>query len=470
MRGLTNWNQTPFTRLTETYKKQQPYICSISPFESGFGFEWFDRGSDEAHKVIVHKYESYDAPIEYPLTDRFIKLQGLDDCCDYEFTVWRNDMSACSATRLVRTGKSLGTVVNYLHPQDDFYKHSGKFLGSPCIVKLPSGKLLCSMDFHMGGDGENLSIIFKSEDRGETWRYVTELSPCFWGKLFVHRDKLYMMACAGVYGDVIIGCSEDEGETWSTPTHIVHGVHGDYGGHHTPAPVIEHNGRLYTTFEYGAWKFQTFYHSLLSIDCDADLMKAENWIFTEPAAVNKDAEGMPESAVTTAIEGNPVVLPDGNVAVLLRLDPLYMTKWEYNRAMLVRSDPNNLEAPLQFDRVIDMPVGMRNRFTIYRDPNSACYFAVCNKWEADHFGRGILVLAVSTDCINWTEVKTVADSREAGKHGVTKLAYSYPDFTYDGDDILILSRTAANAPNNQHDNNMITFFRVKNYKQYRIGD
>ena len=46
--------------------------------------------------------------------------------------------------------------------------------------------------------------------------------------------------------------------------------------------------------------------------------------------------------------------------------------------------------------------------------------------------------------------------------------HSYPDFTFDGDDIIILSRTAANTPNSQHDNNMIAFFRVENYKQYRI--
>ncbi len=468
MKGLSHWNQTPFTRLTETNRKFAPYICSIAPFEGGFKFEWMDRGSDGDHKVIVHKYESYETPIEFPLTDSVFKVEGLVDCCDYEFTVWRSDMSERSATRLVRTGKSLGTVVNYLHPQDDFYKHSGKFLGSPCIVKLPSGKLICSMDLHMGGDGENLTIIFKSEDGGESWHYVTELSPCFWGKLFVHRDKLYMLACAGVYGDVVIGCSEDEGETWSVPTHIVHGVHGDFGGHHATVPVIEHNGRLYATFEYGAWKFQTFYHCLLSIDANDDLMKADNWIFTEPAPVNKNAEGMPKSAVTTAIEGNPVVLPDGVVGVLLRIDPLYMSKLEYNRAMLVRSDPSNLEAPLKFDRVIDMPVGIRNKFVVYHEPDGDCYFALCNKYTEDYYGRGILNLAVSKDCINWVDALTIADAREDRKHGMNKTAYSYPDFTFDGDDIIVVSRTATNAPNSQHDNNMVTFFRIKNYKQYRI--
>ena len=468
MKGLSGWNQTPFTRLTETHRKTMPYICAIAPFEGGFRFEWFDKGSLEPHKVVIHKYESRSTPIEYTLTSPVFTVEDLDDCSDYEFTVWRRDMSACSATRLVRTGKTLGTVVNYLHPNDNFYKHSGKYLGSPSIVKLPSGKLLCSMDFHEGSDGENLAMIFKSEDGGENWRYVTELSPCFWGKMFVHKEKLYMMACAGVYGDVVIGCSEDEGETWSLPVHIVHGVNGDFGGHHTPVPVIEHDGRLYTGFEYGAWKFQTFYHSMLSIDADADLMKAENWIFTEPAAVDKNAPGMPVSAVTTAIEGNPVVLPDGCVAMLYRIDPLSMPYPQYNRAMLVRSNPDNLEAPLKFDRVIDMPCGIRNKFTVYKEPDGDCYFALCNKYTEDYSGRGILNMAVSKDCIHWEDVLTIADARADRESGMHQTAYSYPDFTFDGDDIVVFARTAENAPASQHDNNMMTFFRINNYRQYRV--
>ena len=44
--------------------------------------------------------------------------------------------------------------------------------------------------------------------------------------------------------------------------------------------------------------------------------------------------------------------------------------------------------------------------------------------------------------------------------------YSYPDFTFDGDDIIAVSRTADNRPCGQHDNNLVTFHRVKNYRQY----
>lgn len=281
MRGYSSWNQTPYTRLTETDKKNKPYICAIVPFHGGFRFEWFDHGSDDEHKVVIHKYETYDDFIELPVTDSVCVVDGLDKDAEYEFAVWRSDMSASSDKRLVRTGKSFGTTINYLHPSDDTYKFSGNYLGSPCIVRLPSGKLIAEMDFHGGDDAENLAMLFESTDGGETWKYITELSPCFWGKLFYHRGKLYNIACAAVYGDIVIGCSADEGKTWSVPTHIVHGLKGDYGGHKGVVPVIEHNGRIYTAFEYGAWKFRTFYHCLLSVDADADLMKAENWVFTE---------------------------------------------------------------------------------------------------------------------------------------------------------------------------------------------
>ena len=470
MKGFSNWNQTPYTRLSETYKKTLPYVCSIAPFEGGFTFEWFDFGSDGEHKVIVHKYETYDAPIEYTLTDRRFTITGLDPYYDYEFTVWRSDMSASSATRLVRTGRvgmDEGTVVvNYLHPEDDTYKVSGKYLGSPSIVKLPSGKLLCSMDLFSRTCASNHTFIFQSMDGGETWNYVTELSPCLWGKLFVHRGRVYMLGVEGAYGDIIIGYSEDEGETWCAPAHIVHGVQRDYGGHKAPTPVIEHKGRLYTAFEYGTWEENTFYHCLLSIDADADLMKPENWIFTEPAPVKTGVEGMSKAYYTIAMEGNAVALPDDNVYVMLRCDPIHCLKWEINRTLLVKSNPDDPEAPLTFDRMVDMPAGVRNKFVIYKDPATGYYFSACNKWEPGYHCRWFLLLAVSKDCINWTEVLTFADARKDKQCGIKDSGYSYPDLAFDGDDIVVVSRTAANKARSQHDNNLITFHRIKNYKQY----
>lgn len=178
---------------------------------------------------------------------------------------------------------------------------------------------------------------------------------------------------------------------------------------------------------------------------------------------------MPLSATTTAIEGNAVPMPDGEVAVMLRIDPLempYKTVKQYNKALLVRQDKNDPEAKLVFDRVIDIPVGIRNKFTIYKEPNGFGYVALGNECTEDYYGRGILTLAVSKDAVNWKTVKRIVDVRNDFAYGMQNVGYSYPDFTFDGDDLAVVCRTAANGAKNQHDNNIISFFRVENYKQY----
>lgn len=468
MKASVKWNQAPVARLFDTEKKSLPYVCAVSPFENGFRFEWFDRGSCAAHKVIVHKRESYEAVLEYDISSPSFEINGLERDVTYEFTVWRSDMSASSATRLVRTGISVGKAINYIHPEDTAYSSSGKYLGTPTLCRLPSGRLLAGMDiFGDADDGQHIAILFRSEDNGESWRYVTELSPCFWPRFFVNKGKLYCLAVAEPYGDLIIGCSSDEGDSWSEPVHLVHGVKGDYGCHRAGNPVINSNGCVYTAFEYGTWKYRSFYHSLLWAAEDADLMKPESWHFTEPAGVNKNFEGMPRANVVTAIEGNAVALPDGEVAVLLRIDPLNMIGSDRNKALLVRRDTRNIEGKLLHERVIDMPCGFRNKFCVRYDADSGKYIALCNEYTEDGFrGRAVLTLAASDDCVNWTSLKRVIDARNDIKVLHRDISYSYPDFDFDGDDIIVILRVAANGAKNGHDTNLISFVRIKNYKRY----
>ena len=84
---------------------------------------------------------------------------------------------------------SVGTVVNYLHPADDCYSFSGHALCSPSLVRHPDGYLLASMDAYSGDYPQNLTLIFRSDDDGKTWKYVSELFPCFWGKMFIHKGE-----------------------------------------------------------------------------------------------------------------------------------------------------------------------------------------------------------------------------------------------------------------------------------------
>ncbi|MBE6644841.1 MAG: exo-alpha-sialidase [Ruminococcaceae bacterium] len=469
MRGSNKWSFRPYTRLHQTNRANVPYICSLAPFADGFSFEWFDRGSNGEHKLVVHKLHTYDDPIEYKVADSVVRIEGLEKGVTYEIALWREDMSASSVTRLVRTGATFGTVVNYNHPKDSkMYDISGQFLGAPSILKLPSGKLLCCMEVH-GDFSELVSLIFESLDGGLSWHYVTDLAPCHMPKLFWHKDKLYCIAAGP--GDIVIGCSEDEGRNWSTPERIVVGLRNDdYRCHKGACPIVVHNGRLYTTFEYGSWKGWNYGYSLISIDLNDDLMVAENWIYTDLAFVDRSKEGMPKAPAVTTVECNAVVLPDDTVGIITRLDPKEPIEYYSNKAMISRQNPNDPEGALEFDRIVDMPCGIRNKFCVRKVPNSSYYIATCNENTEDYtWGRGILTLAVSEDLVNWRVAKRIVDVRRDTRYGDMKMvAYSDSDFDFDGDDLIVVTRTADNEPSNHHDNNYVNFFRVENYRQYLL--
>lgn len=466
MKAFTSWSYTPFTRMHERRLSTLPHICRIAPFLGGFIFEWFDKGSDGAHKVIIKKRDSSDSPIVKELTERTVEIKGLEENITYEFTVYRADMSEHSATRLVRTGCARGTTINYVHPEDKSMEHSGISPCSPSILVLPSGKILAIMDIVNGLTDEKIAPIYESLDHGKTWQYVTELYPCHWPRLFYHRDRLY---CFGQGNDTLmLGYSLDEGRTWSKPVSLVQGATRDWACHRGATPFVEYNGRIYTAIELGAWKFHCYYHMLLSAPADSDLMDAENWVLTEPAKVNLGDVEI-NSDVLTGAEGNAVVFPDG-ICNVLRVDPSFKNSESYydnyNIAMVRRADPDDPEAPLVPHRVIKIPCGLHNKFEIRKEPSGLGYVMVGNEYTVDHRLRSILTLAVSKDGYEWKNAVRFLDARADEIPGGRTVAYSDPAIDFDGDDIVVITRTAANAPQNFHNNNTISFFKIKNYKQY----
>lgn len=216
MKGYNRWNYHPYTPLD--WPEETFYICRLAPGEDSFCGEW--TGPKKATlRFGVCETTQHSAQT---VTDNKFLIGGLEPETEYWFYL-EDSAGNKSRIRRVRTGAVPGTVVNYLHPKDSYYSFSGSYLCSPSLVRLPSGALLASMDLFGHGAPQNLTLLFRSEDDGATWQYVTDLFPCFWGKLFLHEGKLYMAANSREYGDFLIGCSFDEGRTWSEPAVLARG-------------------------------------------------------------------------------------------------------------------------------------------------------------------------------------------------------------------------------------------------------
>ena len=154
MKAVTSWSFAPYT--PPLFDSGDIYVCRIAPYEAGFRCEWL--AVDGAIEYTV-KYGLRGGEMECELrtAECFADITGLSDYADYEFQVFCGDKK--SRMRLVRTGMSVGSVVNYLHPDDECYSFSGRSLCSPSLVRHPDGYLLASMDVFAGGRPQNLTLI-----------------------------------------------------------------------------------------------------------------------------------------------------------------------------------------------------------------------------------------------------------------------------------------------------------------------
>ena len=454
MKGRSSWSHAPYRPfLTDV---GDPYLCRIAPSETSVRLEWLGDGVCEVFFRVSGEGEflrhgSSDRG-EYLLTD-------LAPDTDYEIYLQRGEDR--SRIRLARTGYVPGTVVNYLHPRDTAYAFSGRYLCSPSLLKHPDGYLLASMDVYAGQHPQNLTLIFRSDDGGKTWRYQTEVMPCFWGKLFLHKGEVFLLAVDTEYGDLLIGKSSDGGKTFGTPTVLLRGANGKNGSsgvHKNPQNLLIHKGRIYNTLEWGSWKNKEYGHAAMVMSCDLkdDLTVAENWAFTPPMPFRpqwEGCEGLPANTMT--IEGTLALSPDGRLLNLMRFG-------KRGFVLAYEVDTDDPHAPLKFHRLIEMPTTY-SKFTVRYDEVSRRYYSVvCRLHEGcPDNARNLLSLIRSEDLIHWEVVTDLLDYRQEDPGQV---GFQYVDFLFDGEDLLYLCRTAFNGASNFHDSNYSTFHRLTDFR------
>jgi len=459
MKGVTSWSFHPYKPLL--FDTGDIYICRVYPGSCRIGFDWLP-AEGAASYTVCWKKRGEAVPYETAVTaDHTYTITELEDNTDYEFYVSCGSLK--SRIRLAKTGAVPGdTVVNYLHPEDGAYSYSGQYLCSPSMVRHPDGFLLASMDLFKGDAPQDLTLIYRSDDDGATWHYVSELFPCFWGKLFIHRGSLYMLSVNTEYGDLLIGRSDDGGRTFGMPTVLLRGSSGmkQKGVHKNPQPVISHEGRLWTTLEWGSWATGTHAAMCASVDEDADLLDAGNWHFTPPVPYDPEWEGTAEGKSNGCIEGCMVIAPDGELINVMRYQ-MYGCKPAYGRAVVMK--PVGTDEPLAFRKVIPFP-GNHSKFEIHRDPVTGKYLSLVSYLCEEHpDGRNWLALIASDDLIHWEKVLDVWDYRDTP---IKDIGFQYIDFFMEGEDILFLSRTAWNGAANFHDANYSVFTRIRNFRQY----
>ena len=467
MLGSSKMHHRPYVRACEP--RDVPYIATLTPRQFGFAFTLLDDRAPNAPHTLYWRERGQAAFCQQTLTGLGGSVEGLEENREYEFYVARTDGTK-SKTRIVKTGREIpdAVVVDYLHPDDQIYDFSGRALGAPALVRLPSGALLAAdcifCDRTAWPALPTLSRLLRSEDEGEHWEYVCDLLPSFNGSLFVHRGRLYFLALDGDYCNLIIIVSDDEGVTWTDPVTLFRGESAHrFGWHSSAMAMLAHEGRLYKAIEFGhvaeygtnadqapegAWCNKGLYFDLshhlgvLSIDADADLLVAENWRMTD-LFYPRDIDPY------QCIEGN-IVAKDGALFDFLRT-----MNTGVSLQMTLSPDPEEMmHTPV---RLTEFPLSAISKFEIKQDPETGRYIALGNDGR---YKRKRLVMAVSDDLTDWRIAYEIADARD------TENAFSYPDFIFSGEDILLLSRTAYNGAKNNHDTIMITFHRIKNFRQY----
>lgn len=472
MKGISGWGYRPYRPAYSCEEARNPFVVRIAPHETWFEGEFLDNGCpDAAHIVRYRRPGCNESKLVLSTGVNVFRVDGLEQNADYEFCVERAGGTGSSMVRYVRTGEVPGTrngepgsIVNYLHPCDNVYAFSGKSLCSPSLVKLDNGVLLASMDVYAMDQPQNLSLIYRSDDDGRTWTYVTDLFPCFWGTLFTHKGRLYMQSCSTEYGDILIGESRDEGKTWSKPVRLFVGSSSNKaaGWQRTPMPVLRHNHRLWVSVDYGCWAEGGHSVGVLSIDEDADLLVSENWSCTELVKYSNGWKGAPVGKNPSILEGSVVAAPDGSIINIMRIG-LVGCRPDHGIACAMNVDKDHPEAPMTFNSFIELPSGSNSKTHIVYDKVSGCYVAIGNICVDPQTPgqRNVLALQYSIDLKEWKIVRILLDYRT---EKATDVGFQYIYFIIDGDDILYLSRTALNGARNFHDANYSVMHRIKDFR------
>ncbi len=357
-----------------------------------------------------------------------------------------------------------GTVIHYSPAV------SGRYIGSPSICILPNGDYLATHDLFGPKSNEHVRAIgrlYRSSDKGATWKHVTDFDGFFWTGLFVHKDQVYTLGNDKHHGNVVIRRSTDNGQTWTDPVIIAEGQF-----HGAPMPVIEHDGRLWRAMEdaHTSNKWGERYRArMLSAPADADLLDPASWTLSN--AIARETKWLADG-FRAWLEGNAVADPNGDLVNILRVDNTTVPE----KAAIVRISKDGKTATFDPEKdIIDLPGGSK-KFTIRKDPAGPGYWTLASIIPERHAGKGVpaairntLALLHSENLTTWEIRSVLLYHPDTVNHG-----FQYVDWQFEGDAVIAACRTAwddaEGGARNNHDANFLTFHRWENFRKLTRED
>jgi len=388
-------------------------------------------------------------------------------------------------------------------------------LYSPSIVRLSSGRLVISYTEARKKDNDetDYQVIMTSDDGGKTWIKRTEQTVGLQGRIFEANGILYYLAP----GAGLPACkSTDNGNTWSTPVYL---TSKDKSWQQTAANVWYAHGNVYLEMELrvrviNAWGAGEKAPVLLRAKLTDDLTKAASWTFSSvldfgdliPCYRENTPKieffGLPfytqkypdRNDIAPGRSFSPMGWAEGNVVQIL--DPNHywyddsgstfhiflrsltgMTNYGAVCKVVENADgtmTTMLETVPSGKKILFLPLpGGHNRFHILYDATTKTYWLLSNqstdsmtkaellasdRHDLAYGERNRLVLHFSKNMVDWCFAGVVAIG------ATQKEARSYAAMDFDGNDLVILSRSGDPNSYSAHETNMITFHRVKNFR------
>lgn len=357
-----------------------------------------------------------------------------------------------------------------------------RHLTNPNILILSDGSYLALCT---NGRYHRSTDIYRSTNRGESWSMWCDTAPDMnFTRLFEHNGALYIMGTRPVGGNLIISRSDDNGKTWTIPSDKEYeeaAALGEKGvimagpGHQSSCAMVIYDGYIWRAMEVNSDPIRPY---AIYAPVDSDLLDPASWERTNIDTTTAGWDLTNGNHISQLIEGNMVIGPDGKLYNLLRAD----CSTSSNQACLApitlaTSGSFKYQIKISVDSNFITMAGGGKKFTVRYDEKSNLYWAITNPAHekgAKHAGyypngvpfglvRNRMVLCYSSDLKKWIPFKTIVEVDDTWFNG-----FQYVDWQFDGEDIIAISRTAApeerGLPVRQHDANMMTFHRIKNFR------